>query len=693
MPGISWPSGAVSVCLNEAPLCSVSVVGEVMESDTHGDHVDPSPHELLLESQHSAVGSPCVSVCQGVYCDNDYSEQSVDDHHSDYVDAIDYESHREPETFPTKHGFTQRYTDFEPGKVLFSTTSPDGRDISVFTECVQGRCDCINLIGGIASQLKPCRFASLIYLDLEGREEEFEDLLWHITDGFPIVDTDVPPYECKNYESITAPENAKKMNVIIAKELAEGIISFSECKPHCVHSLGAVPKAGGGIRPITDCSRPLGKSVNNFCENLINDFCFKSVDNVVEMLSSNEFMTVVDIKSAYRAVPIKEEHRKFQGFSWPVDGEPRWFVDNRLCFGLRLGPSYFNTISNFVHEILSKKFGLRIVNYLDDFIAIGSDFAQCLEAQNDIVETLRYLGFHVSYDKLIGPSRSVVYLGIVIDSERMELRLPEGKLAKLISMLDKYLYAKCISKKELECLGGLLSHCAHIVKGGKIFSKSVYALYKKIVNSNSKHIIIPEIVKADLSWWRKLCKYFNGSKKVCKTVFPHAMVSDSSFKGFGVYLGSDWAAGVWDDSDSIPLVTPCNHICFRPVYDLSAYNNINELEMWPIVVGLKRWAPSFKDQTVYVFTDNTQVMYMLINGGSTNEVCKRWIKEIFWICAIYNIDLLPRYINTKSNLVADTLSRIPYLKDANQLIECLLGSDLCCLNTLFENFQARKLTS
>ena len=554
MPGYSWPLGAIVECLNETPVSSVSVVGEVMESATDcGERLDPSPQLVPREPHYVAEGSPVVSACHVIDCDSDCTVWLMDSHPSSYDDTRDYESHCDPETFTSKHGFTQRYTDYEPGKVLFSTTSPEGRDISVFLECVQGKCNCIYSIGGMACQLKPCRFASLIYLELEGREVKFEELLWHIADGFPIVETCVPPYECENYSSITSPENASKMDVIIARELAEGIISFSEEKPHCVHSLGAVPKAGGGIRPITDCSRPVGRSVNNFCDSLITDFCFKSVDNVVEMLSSNEFMTVVDIKSAYRAVPIKEEHRKYQGFSWVVDGKPRWFVDQRLCFGLRLGPSFFNTISNFVHEILSKMFGLRVVNYLDDFIAIGTNMTQCLEAQSRIIELLRYLGFHVSYDKVLGPARSVVYLGIIIDSDHMELRLPEGKLVKLITMLDKFLYAKRISKKELECLGGLLSHCSHIVKGGKIFCKSVYDLYKELVNSSSKHIVIPESVRADLTWWKKLCKFFNGSRKVCKEVFPHAMVSDSSFKGFGVYLGRDWAAGVWDDSDSIPL--------------------------------------------------------------------------------------------------------------------------------------------
>ena len=196
------------------------------------------------------------------------------------------------------------------------------------------------------------------------RKVEFEKLLWGITDGFPNVDQEVEPYECSNYNSILNKDSKAKMNSIIKSELEGGIISISTSKPHCVHALGAVPKASEGIRPITDCSRPLYRSVNNSCESLLEEFCFKSVDDMVDMLQPGKFMSVIYIKSAYRAFPIRLEHRKLQGFSWEIDGVRHWFQDNRMCFGLRLGPSYFNLISNFIYEVLLNKFNLRVVNYL-----------------------------------------------------------------------------------------------------------------------------------------------------------------------------------------------------------------------------------------------------------------------------------------------------------------------------------------
>ena len=54
------------------------------------------------------------------------------------------------------------------------------------------------------------------------------------------------------------------------------------------------------------------------------------------MLSGDEFLSVVDIKAAYRSVPIREEHRKYQGFTWELDGETRHYVDNRLALRAQL---------------------------------------------------------------------------------------------------------------------------------------------------------------------------------------------------------------------------------------------------------------------------------------------------------------------------------------------------------------------
>ena len=144
------------------------------------------------------------------------------------------------------------------------------------------------------------------------------------------------PYKCENYNLILQSGNKVAMDDIVRREWAEGMITRVYVEPTCVHALGAVPKSGGGMRPITDCSRPIMVSVKNCCGSLFHEFKYKSVDDVVGLLSQGDFMSVIDIKSAYRAVSIREAHRQYMGFKWTLDGEIMSFVDNRMCFGHRL---------------------------------------------------------------------------------------------------------------------------------------------------------------------------------------------------------------------------------------------------------------------------------------------------------------------------------------------------------------------
>ena len=153
-------------------------------------------------------------------------------------------------------------------------------------------------MNGEILQLKLCRFAHLVSLRTAVCKEVYEPLVSNITDGFRIVDDNLNlldmHYECENYNSVLEPGNKTKLDSIISKELA-------------------VPKPDGGVRPITDCSMPRDISVSNYCENILEEFRYKSVDNVMAMLQEGNYMAVVDFKSAYRAVPKFPDHRKYLG--------------------------------------------------------------------------------------------------------------------------------------------------------------------------------------------------------------------------------------------------------------------------------------------------------------------------------------------------------------------------------------------
>ena len=106
-------------------------------------------------------------------------------------------------------------------------------------------------------------------------------------------------------------------------------------------------------------------------------FCFESIDDALQMSSPNCFFAVVDIKAAYRSVPVFPPHRQLQGFRWQFNGEneEHFYIDNFLCFGLANAPSIFNRISAAIVRMLRKR-GHRVVAYLDDFLLIGMMLAQ-----------------------------------------------------------------------------------------------------------------------------------------------------------------------------------------------------------------------------------------------------------------------------------------------------------------------------
>lgn len=563
-----------------------------------------------------------------------------------------------------------------------SPVTPKGNVISVFDSCCRGSCECSYLLAGVPVQIKPCRLAAAIF----GTECVVYDDLWKlfvgVADGFDVVDnTDIPEYDCKNYRSILVPEYKQKMDSIIKSEIANGMISEVEVKPHCIHALGAVPKPDGGMRPITDCSLPEDICINRNMDSLVHSFRFKNVDSVVENLERGDFLAVVDIKNAYRSVPINPDHSKYQGIRWQLDSEPeKFYIDRRLCFGLRCGPYYFNLLSEFIAYYMSIVHNVFVVNYLDDFLVKGSTFEECCKNQHLVIEFLRFLGLHISWHKVSPPAQVTVYLGITIDSVKMELRLPEGKLDKLNDLLKEFEDKKSASKHQLEKLAGSLAHCATVVRGGRTFCRRIYDACKVASRNKSKHVRLNVLIREDIKWWKRFAAVFNGRAAIQNQWYAIPMVSDSSGRGFAVYLGQDWVAGTWNNS--FVNSTECNHIVPSPELDCYDSSNINVLELWPIVKGVQRWCRSMRNTKVECKTDNMQVFYMLKTGRSANASCMFWLRELFWICVIYNISLSPTYIPTAENVQADLVSRLAYPEYARSGLVELPKYEICCIESL-----------
>lgn len=130
-----------------------------------------------------------------------------------------------------------------------------------------------------------------------------------------ISKTSVDGYLCSNYHSVLFDDSAEFINNLILQEILDKKFVLADHTPLCVHALGAVRKKKGGYRPITDCKRPLHRSINNYMDETFKPFKYKSSDDVCNLMSPFCYMATVNISSAYRSVSISPQDWEYQGIS------------------------------------------------------------------------------------------------------------------------------------------------------------------------------------------------------------------------------------------------------------------------------------------------------------------------------------------------------------------------------------------
>ena len=118
---------------------------------------------------------------------------------------------------------------------------------------------------------------------------------------------------------------------------------------------------------------------------------------------------------------------------------------------------------------MAKRGYRSIVVYLDDFLIIGTTYAECLEIFNCLVELLQELGFQISWHKVVPPTQALIFLGILINSVTQTMELPQDKLVALQDLVQAFLHRHRASKRQLQSLAGKLSWVCRVVYGGRTF--------------------------------------------------------------------------------------------------------------------------------------------------------------------------------------------------------------------------------
>lgn len=198
-------------------------------------------------------------------------------------------------------------------------------------------------------------------------------------------------------------------------------------------------------------------------------FKMDTLNTALNNIQKHDFFASIDLKDSYSSVPIHEMDQKYLKFIW--NGIHYQFC--ALPQGLSTSPRIFTKILKPVYSTLRKK-GHINVPYIDDSLLIGQTFNDCQQNVEDAVQLVDHLGFTVHPVKSVfQPSQVITFLGFIIDSSTMTVRLTEERAKDLQDLCIDALHKHHISIRDVAKIIGKMVASKPEVQYVQLFYKDL----------------------------------------------------------------------------------------------------------------------------------------------------------------------------------------------------------------------------
>ncbi len=360
---------------------------------------------------------------------------------------------------------------------------------------------------------------------------------------------------CPNLQSaLTEPET---VDILIKKEIeANFIIGPFPVPPFNtfrVSPIGvATRKFSGKKRLIIDLSSPHNSpfpSINSLIPLEEFSLHYHDIDQAITLIKDagrGAWLAKVDITSAFKVMPIHPSFWHLFGIRW----KENFYFSVRLTFGCRSSPKIFDMLSEAICWILSNNYDIPyLVHLLDDFLIISPPdsipAAHLLTTQKVFSE----LGIPLALDKTAGPSTSIEFLGINLDSQKFQASLPKEKIDRMILVASTLAANPICSKRELLSVLGHLNFAMRIIPQGRPFISHLLTLASS-THALEDQIALTDSCCNDLSLWISFFKRWNGLsffyKKLISSPVDIQLFFDAAPSiGYGGFYQGRWFASTW----------------------------------------------------------------------------------------------------------------------------------------------------
>ena len=422
--------------------------------------------------------------------------------------------------------------------------------------------------------------------------------------------------------------------------------------------------------------------VNDFTASGVNSsfdswrFRMGGINAAIGRMSSSPSLSLgsVDIRKMFPSLPLGKQMQRVSWLRdpraetrWQGTGSPppKWITRQRqqrlrhgrtppfrrwtgVPLGFKLSPAFACSTSAEIVQFLAA-IGITVVSYVDDFL-IGSTSRRIRGLNQNVRQPIADLGFRIHPTKgWATPKRRSVFLGLGVDLRRRVFFVPAYKITKLANLCTRTLqhlraHLNSVLPRWLASLGGIAVSLQLASPAIPSYTRSLWDALKGVNWRPKAPVTVDTQVLRDI-------RTLAGSARLwTETPFqPPATTAtvwtDASTKGYGAWGHTNTAtdgalaslSGFWSEK----------HVS----------GEINVLELQAVILAPRANHLRLAGRDVRLWTDNRCVMAVVNNHRSRSPTVMVDYRELFQLLEDNNMTLQASWIDTKSNYVADGLSR------------------------------------
>lgn len=431
-----------------------------------------------------------------------------------------------------------------------------------------------------------------------------------------------------------APADIDDVRRHIQKLLAAGIIK--ESRSPYASPIVVVRKKNGDVRMCIDYRTLNSRTVPD-------QYTTPRIDEALDCLSGSKWFSVIDLRSGYYQIAMKEEDKEKTAFICPLG----FYQFERMPQGITGAPATFQRL---MEKAVGDMNMLQVIVYLDDLIIFGKTLAEHEERLLKVLDRLREVGLKISLDKCQFCQTKVKYVGHIVTAEGVAA--DPAKIEAVTTWPQPY---------NLKTLRSFLGFCGYYRRFIHNYSSIVRPLTdltkgygppqrsKKPVKGKRDVYLDEKELFGDR--WDESCTEAFEKIKQCLTNAPvlafadpdkpYTLHVDASLTGLGAVLYQAYPKGL-------------RPVAFASRKLSSSEKNyaIHQLEFlslkWAVV---EKFHDYLYGAHFTVRTDNNPLTYVL-TSAKLNATGHRWLSDL----SVYDFNII--YRPGRNNIDADLLSRI-----------------------------------